>query len=657
MILDCIKITNFGAYLGEQTAILTPDPGKPVVLFGGMNGGGKTTLLDALQLAFYGAKARISNRGSRSYKEYLRESINSTADPAVGASISLTYRRIVSGTYLSFEITRAWRVVAGTLNEAFLVTRDGALDRHSTDHWDEVVESYLPSSIAHLFFFDGEQIKNLAEGGHAAEILGTAVHSLLGLDLVERLDTDLKVFERRKRAEDADSKTAAEMQSLNRELVELERLQAEVFQEEGALTNAIGRAQKEVAEKEKEFRKEGGELFEMRQSIESGFVSLRNRRGALESRIRILAAGILPLQLVRHRLQEALALVEQESKVRTARDLTQALNTRDKQLLKSLGATKLSATALGMVKTVLDQDRSQRAALGKQPLILDAPEQTAPQLQYLLTSQLPAAVAEAADCASELRTLEEQIVRAETDLARVPTADRLAAIQDELALLRKSHVDAIHAWEVLKARRDALSRQQEATRQRLLRVERDNWESSVKSDDRIRILKHSPKVRATLEAFRSKVVKHHSENLQRLMLESFKQLLRKGNLVTGLTIDPSTFETTLLGREGKALSFDRLSAGERQLLATSMLWGLARASGRPIPTVIDTPLGRLDSEHRSHLVERYFPNASHQVLLLSTDEEIIGPSYETLKPWLTRAYLLDHDDASGSTTIKPGYFQ
>ncbi len=140
------------------------------------------------------------------------------------------------------------------------------------------------------------------------------------------------------------------------------------------------------------------------------------------------------------------------------------------------------------------------------------------------------------------------------------------------------------------------------------------------------------------------------------MLESFRKLLRKAELVTGLSIDPETFETTLTGRDGKMLPFDRLSAGERQLLATSLLWGLARASGRPVPTIIDTPLGRLDSSHRRHLVERYVPYASHQVLLLSTDEEIVGSYYDALKPFINRTYLLAHNEESGQTYLEPGYF-
>jgi len=117
-----------------------------------------------------------------------------------------------------------------------------------------------------------------------------------------------------------------------------------------------------------------------------------------------------------------------------------------------------------------------------------------------------------------------------------------------------------------------------------------------------------------------------------------------------------SFRLELTGGDGKPLPFDRLSAGERQLLATSLLWGLAKASGRPLPTIIDTPLGRLDSSHRQHLLDRYFPVASHQVILLSTDEEVDEASLARLKPYIGRTYTLAFDEKEQSTTIKPGYF-
>src|SRR5438034_10409639 len=87
-----------------------------------------------------------------------------------------------------------------------------------------------------------------------------------------------------------------------------------------------------------------------------------------------------------------------------------------------------------------------------------------------------------------------------------------------------------------------------------------------------------------------------------------------------------------------------------------MLWGLARASARPLPAVIDTPMARLDAAHRQHLVERYFPNASHQVIVLSTDTEVDRRYYEMLQPAIARAYHLRYDERSWPTGPAGGYF-
>ena len=174
--------------------------------------------------------------------------------------------------------------------------------------------------------------------------------------------------------------------------------------------------------------------------------------------------------------------------------------------------------------------------------------------------------------------------------------------------------------------------------------------------DQQRILKHSLKVRNTLEQFRTAIIRKHARNIETLMLDAFQQLIRKTDLIRKIDIDPTTFKVTLVGGDGRPLPLQRLSAGERQLLATSLLWGLARASGRPLPTIIDTPLGRLDSSHRGHLVDRYFPVASHQVILLSTDEEIDEETHRRLWPHIGRNYQLEFDPHLRSTRAVAGYF-
>ena len=87
-----------------------------------------------------------------------------------------------------------------------------------------------------------------------------------------------------------------------------------------------------------------------------------------------------------------------------------------------------------------------------------------------------------------------------------------------------------------------------------------------------------------------------------------------------------------------------------------MLWGLARASARQLPAVIDTPMARLDATHRRNLVERYFPHAGHQVVIFSTDTEVDIEYYRLLQPSVARAYHLNYDEEERVTVGEPGYF-
>jgi DNA sulfur modification protein DndD len=87
-----------------------------------------------------------------------------------------------------------------------------------------------------------------------------------------------------------------------------------------------------------------------------------------------------------------------------------------------------------------------------------------------------------------------------------------------------------------------------------------------------------------------------------------------------------------------------------------MLDALAKTSGRKLPIIVDTPLGRLDSKHRKKLVENYFPSASHQVIILSTDTEIGKTYLASLSEHISHKIMLDYDDTKGSSHIKSGYF-
>jgi DNA sulfur modification protein DndD len=139
-------------------------------------------------------------------------------------------------------------------------------------------------------------------------------------------------------------------------------------------------------------------------------------------------------------------------------------------------------------------------------------------------------------------------------------------------------------------------------------------------------------------------------------LWSGRKRVRKEDLITKVDVDPESYVVELTGHDGLPLSADELSAGERQLLAVALLWGLAKAAGQPLPVVVDTPLGRLDGSHRAHLLDRYFPHASHQVILLSTDTEIDRDAFKRIRKSVGRSYRLEFDQSKNATAVRDGYF-
>jgi DNA sulfur modification protein DndD len=656
MIFDSLTLENFGAYAGAQQMTLRPLPGKPVVLVGGMNGGGKTTLLDAVQLVLYGPRARTSTRGRESYHDYLRSCINRNAKPEDGTKLTLSFSRFSSGQPIACEVQRAWRETSRGIVETLIVSEGEDYDATLTEHWDEFIEGYLPSRIAHLFFFDGEQIKELAERENAAGILGTAIHSLLGLDVVDRLQADLKVLERRKRAEVLDGKAAEEYSRAQLDLKNVEALQAEACAARASLENVVGRLAKDANTARERFRNAGGEAYQRRADVEKEFESLRTQEATVSEKLRDLLAGHLPLAMVAAELEAAEASATAEAESHIASEVLAAVEARDTALLKELMRKKADDSAISIVASFLERDRGTRkteAGNGRR----DYPAETVPTLAHTRHSVLPAAITDARAAAFEHQTLHARIAGLERALEAVPDADALADLQKQLEIAEGELKQRRAALESMALKQEALSGQRAEAERRLERSADKAIDQEQHEDSRGRILAHSARVRKTLEAFRNRVVQRHVARLEALILDSLQQLLRKRALADRIAIDPDTYAVTLLNAAGQTIPFERLSAGERQLLATALLWGLARASGRPVPTIIDTPLGRLDSSHRKHLVRGYFPRASHQVILLSTDEEITGTRLTELTPWVARVYRLAHDDQAGETSIEEGYFE
>ena len=660
MILQQLTLRDFGLFKGRQVLDLAPTKsagrGRPIVLFGGVNGAGKTTILDAIQLVLYGVRARCSKRSNLPYEEFLARSIHQGMEPATGAEILLLFHTVAEEQDAYFEVRRSWHVREGRLKEILSVFKDGVYDAWYSDNWSQQVEELVPLEISQLFFFDAEKIRTLTEDETSSQALGAAIKSLLGLDIVERLIADTAVIQARQAKEGATAGHREKVEVLERQAQELSERIRRLSDERAALQNHVLRAEAAQWTAERKLDASGGRYWQLRQAREGRKKELETRAGETEAQLLKLAAGELPLAMVPELLKRVEHQDLQERLSAQAAIVADLLAERDELLLETLRLAKASAKVIELAQAYLESDRRERqAAMGAEPrLSLSQPAHA--QLHHLISHRIEELRREAEALIETHGSLRQSLDDLERGIEAAPKDEEIGQVVEQFKAATAHHSNLESEAKRLDAEIVALKVEQKQCQDKLAKLFEGDVEREFAQEDRARIVQLAARTRTTMQDFLRRATDRKIDRLSGLITESFRFLLRKKSMVERILIDPGTFAITLYDSAGCALSKERLSEGEKQVFAISVLWGLARASNRPLPAVIDTPMARLDATHRRNLVERYFPNASHQVVILSTDTEVDRDYYQALQPHIARAYHLSYDEGQRMTVAEEGYF-
>lgn len=660
MIFLEIVLQNFGPYLGKQVINLRPeidDMTRPIILFGGMNGGGKTTLMDAIRLALYGSRAQCSTRGNLSYPDFLTQSVNRNTTPTEKARIELAFEVIQDDKPTTLRVVRYWTPDPKDGKDTLGVLVDEEWpDKALANTWDEYIENLLPIGISNLFLFDGEQVKELAELETPPPLVVGAIQSLLGLELAERLSTDLDILVSRKRREIASAKDLATLEEIEQKLHQQKDELEAATQDLAALNTELQRAEEQQRLAQEKFISEGGKIASDRNLLQAQYKDLTVQADQARQELRELAADALPLTLISPLLTQAQSQAETESRITQAKMAQDVLKERDQRLLDYISQLKLNIKHLEKIKTFLDgenQELEQEISGNQEPwLVADIEALT--QLDNLLKYDLNYSLDRANKKQEKLKELEAEIDFLDRQIAAAASPEAYEQLKNGVKEAQNEVAQAKAAHETLNRHCEELKRAIAKTKKEL----EDYAEDNIKLRNNQHIIASVAKAKATLELFKERLTQKKLGNLETEVTKYFRYLLHKSDLVHRVAIDKTTYSLSLYDPQGQLLPKNRLSAGEKQLLAIAFLWGLARVSGRSLPVAIDTPLGRLDSSHRTNLIERYFPAASHQVILLSTDTEIGKVEVERLRELdaIRRDYLLKYDSTKRQTTIEPGYF-
>jgi len=635
------------------------EDGRSIFLIGGMNGAGKTSIMEAISFCLYGAKP-----------DDIYRNINRREKAKGNANVS--FELVMEMDDLSeLVVKRSW--TAGTtedpkprdLSERLVVVRDGKrVSVQNQEIWQDYIRSVVPPGITQFFFFDGEKIQAIAADDHSEVRLKSSLEAALGIQYINRLAGDIlyiKQEERKGFVEISDEDLEFKQSELKKEQSKLTRKK----QEREEAQEELNGFKTHLEEAQKRFAAAFHAAPESRETMreqEKKRIQMANRLAQVESEIRTLSEKALPFAItgrlfagIRRQIEaereSASGAAIKEHAAELAKRIVRVVEEPEPIYREKLSPEKMAELERRIFRLLKEGDPK-----GGVAMILDLSDRDAARvlnkMEVLEASdvfQLKPLLEEKKELAAHIRQLEGlgqggTLSESERDLF-----DQLQAEIEGCStqIGRKTEQLRLLEEEILSLEK----------RINEIQVEIEKlYEKHHISKERAEFIQECDSIAAVLNQFVVRLRKNKVHLLQEKTFEMYRLLSSRSGLIKDIIIDDKTYEVRITDRNGHEIKKSGLSAGEKEVFAVSLLWGLAQTSRLRLPIIIDTPLSRLDSTHRDNIVNNYFPNAGEQVIILSTDTEIDKDYYRGLKTRLSGAASLEFDQRQELTTFREGYF-
>lgn len=668
-----VGLRNFRVYDGEHSiALKAPVGHRRVVLIGGLNGAGKTSLLSAITLALYGGGAAglvfeiaTGESGQRAYRRYLEESFSVHARRR--AEREMQARVVLVDRNRRVQIRRSWWFSDSCeLEDETLAIYEGdrplvvealtAQERLSLlqDH----IDALAPARVAKFFFFDGEDIRRIA-AQRPEEAVVEGLNQLLGFTPLQRSASDLDTLSSTLRRE----LPRALSRGLEEASESLDGARAQVAGAQARLSALrdefrTARESLELAQRELESLFAGTEI-QTRSEVLDAVADRERELATVTAEVQAFVGDVLSLTLPARLLSATRREVAKAAKQRAAVDARRVLRPVGPQLSREL----LSEATHDLRLDPRGKNSLRKAFSRAWTRIVDAPPDGGEVNLFgaFETGELQRLRAAIDDVLSTARReLLARLVRQshlEREIDRLRRAQGLFESGPRAKqLLETKDTKLRHLVEVegrIAAAEADLTRleHEAATRAGVVAKLQGQAAETIAV---VRELAAADTMKQAVLEFMGELRQLRSEAVARETTSMMRRLVHKEEVIHEVRIEPRTFAIRILDSHGAELR--EISAGEKEVFALSLVWALARMSSRGLPVVIDTPLGRLDMKHRENVVGQFLPVAGEQVIVLATDSEIDARWYGKLREFLVQESVIEFSAATGTSRVHDGRY-
>ena len=545
-------------------------------------------------------------------------------------------------------IHREWIGDKKRTTEKIQVYKDDSYNQFLTDNWSMFIENILPSGLSNFFFFDGEKIAELAVEKTSNQ-MKESIKTLLGISVLELLKTDLGRIINRTVKNQVGNAEAEEVESLRHQKEIAEISLVAVDEELEKLEETRNILEQKLDVKNQEYIAKGGDIVTQRQELYQKRTALMSKIDNYKEQLVLDAASELPFLLVKDYLRNIRENSEIEQEQKMMEIALKKMNHFSKDYEKN--NEQDSAAILRFMSYI-----NKNSITKSHSISYNMSDSSLFKLQVLLDEQLLATKLNVIERQNKLKNMEQEVNQLDSYLSVDKKEKEITRIYKEIKEIEQQIIETnVLIERKTNERRSKNGELMSATSLFNKKVEKYLKKMEL-NDDSDRIIKYAHMADTILEEYKIRLQKNKISVVALTMTECYKKLANKKTLINRISMDPITLDLYYEDYNGIEINKASLSAGEKQLMVISLLWALALCSKKKLPVIIDTPLSRLDSAHREALITTYFPQASEQTIILSTDSEIDRNYHDMMKNNIGDEFTLIYDDDSKSTTIQRGYF-
>ena len=660
MQINHIHVENYKTYLMLDLDVSVKDEERPIILIGGMNGSGKTTMFDAIYGALYGLEIRD--------ERHFRELFNSGVTDIIGKRIVLEidFEGMIGSKTAQYKLTRTYQIVNAKAVENVTLhiggttytygTRTAQKDRTINEEAvKKIIKANLPKELSNYFLFDAMKTSELVKDEQINQLIRDNIKSVMGFNKYSLLV-------------DVSSKMLDEMKA-------------------GRIENE--NLKKEFQELQERKRNIEGELSSLRNSYDDALGYANNNR----EQYNLLKDGRNKNDITKDQISRTEARINEIRKSEQA--FRQNADELTKQLETDIFVQKLASSIKNEVEQILNHklslEESKKSILSEKQIENIAGRVVAIIQKRYVTSQtidLPSIVSavmyeqEADEIKDRYDYLNNADVEAIKSLVNSTmmnpynsfeqSRDRteeemkdLPKLQRQLESYRESlagdDFSMISLYEENERNITSLKEQIREKETEITKIEKEigryDFDIPNVPDPKFELMKQLPDFFRKLQ---HKLLMNRKRDIENMMKEQLNiNLVSYSGTIERVELSDSddNISFKMYHKQGNEIPLNQLNAGAKQTVMQVLLKVLYELGDYEPPVMIDTVMGVLDKESRATIIENYFPNLARQTILLSTDSEIrTEDDYKLLEAYISKVYTVHRDKEHQCTTVSDDYF-